>query len=109
MATYLVPSRSQGSFGIAICDRCGRKFFEGDLHSDPNAPGLMVCRADLDVLDPYRIPARKTETAALHVIRPDVPLDNSSQVFMTETTDDFVVTENSGGDDVFIRRGIRAE
>lgn len=109
MSRYLIPSRSRGSFGIAICDRCGRKMFEGDLHSDPNAPGLRVCKDDLDVLDPYRLPARQTESALLHVIRPDVPLDTSSRVFQTEQNTEFLVTESSGGEDVFLRRGIRAE
>lgn len=114
MARYLVPSRSKGSFGIAVCDRCGKKVFETDLHSDPNAPGLMVCGDDLDLLDPYRLPARQTETASLEVYRPDVTLVFTDAVLQTEPSgapgsSAHMVMENSGGDDVFIRRGIRAE
>jgi hypothetical protein len=49
--------------------------FLDELHSDPNSPGLLVCREDLDVLDPYRLPARQTEDITLPFYRPDRPLD----------------------------------
>lgn len=114
MARYLVPSRSKGSFGIAVCDRCGRKVFESELSHDPNAPGLLVCKDDLDVLDPYRLPSRQTESATLPLYRPDVALTFGDYVIQTEPSgapgsSAHMVTETSGGDDVFIRRGIRTE
>jgi hypothetical protein len=46
-----------------------------DLMPDPNSPGLMVCRKDLDELDPYRLPARQTENITLKFTRPDLPLE----------------------------------
>ena len=49
-----------------------------DLHPDPNSPGLRVCKADLDELDPYRLPARETEDITPPFVRPDVPLTFTS-------------------------------
>jgi hypothetical protein len=34
----------------------------------------MVCKDDLDQLDPYRLPARQTERINLDFVRPDLPL-----------------------------------
>ena len=62
------------TLAIGICDRCSCKFPIEELFSDPNTPGLKVCRADLDNYDPYRLPARKTENITLTFVRPDVPL-----------------------------------
>ncbi len=64
----------QPTFGIGICDRCKEKFPLAKLHRDPNAPGLMVCAADLDQYDPYRLPARESENITLPFVRPDEPL-----------------------------------
>ena len=58
----------------ALCDRCRRKFKHSDLSSDPNYPGLMVCRADRDILDPYRLRPRNTEDIVLRFVRPDATL-----------------------------------
>lgn len=74
MPLFLDP-RGKSSFGIALCARCSRKFFIDELYSDPNAPGLKVCKEDLDQLDPYRLPPRQTENITLPFSRPDVPLD----------------------------------
>jgi len=52
--------------------------FLDELHSDPNSPGLMVCKKDLDVLDPYRLPARETEDITLPFYRPDLDLTGRS-------------------------------
>jgi hypothetical protein len=59
MPLYL-DTRGRSTLGIGLCARCSRKFSLDDLHSDPNFPGLMVCVADLDDFDPYRLPARQT-------------------------------------------------
>ena len=74
MPIFLDP-RGHATYGIGICGRCSRKMFLEDLFSDPNSPGLMVCAKDLDVLDPWRLPARQTEQITLPFYRPDLPLD----------------------------------
>ena len=38
----------------------------------------MVCEADWDSLDPYRLPARETEDITPPFVRPDVPLTFTS-------------------------------
>lgn len=73
MSIYLDP-RGKTSYGIGICDRCRRKFSITDLHPDRNTPGLIVCDADNDVFDPWRLPARQSEDITLPYYRPDVPL-----------------------------------
>jgi hypothetical protein len=50
-----------------------------DLYPDPNFPGLRVCKEDLDVLDPWRLPARQTEDIHLPFTRPDRPLTVTTQ------------------------------
>lgn len=71
--------RGKSTFGIGICDRCSRKMSLDDLHTDPNFPGLRVCKDDLDVLDPWRLPARQTEDIHLPFTRPDIPLGLTPQ------------------------------
>jgi hypothetical protein len=67
---FLNPT-GKATYGIAICARCARKFFLEELHSDPNSPGLMVCKDDLDVLDPYRLPPPPEDQITLPFVRPD--------------------------------------
>jgi hypothetical protein len=74
MAIWLDPT-GKSTYGIGICARCSRKFSLDDLYSDPNSPGLKVCRADRDQLDPYRLPPRQTENITLRFARPDTPLE----------------------------------
>ena len=62
------------TLGIGLCARCARKMPLGELQPDPNSPGLMVCEADLDVLDPYRLPPRQPDNITLPFVRPDRPL-----------------------------------
>lgn len=73
-----LDTRGLASLGVGICARCSRKFPIVELSSDPNAPGLMVCDEDKDVLDPYRLPARQTEDITLPFYRPDLPLTDPS-------------------------------
>lgn len=73
MPRFLDPT-GQPTYGIGICDRCSRKMFLSELHPDPNSPGLRVCKDDLDQYDPWRLPARQTETITLPFSRPDTPL-----------------------------------
>ena len=62
-------------FSWALCDRCRRKFKHSELYSDPNYPGLKVCREDLDILDPYRLQPRNTEEITLPFVRADAKLE----------------------------------
>lgn len=73
MSEWLDPTGLK-SYGIALCGRCGQKFFLHELSPDPNVPGLYVCKADRDQFDPYRLPARQTENISLPFTRPDLPL-----------------------------------
>jgi hypothetical protein len=73
MPVFLDPS-GRSTFGIGVCARCWQKFSLEDLFSDPNSPGLKVCKDDLDDYDPYRLPARRTEDVTLRFYRPDEDL-----------------------------------
>lgn len=46
---------------LGICMRCRMKKPRYDLKSDPNSPGLLVCKLCSDELDPYRKPQRQSE------------------------------------------------
>ena len=70
MSRFLNPT-GRPSYGIALCDRCKRKFFISELRPDPDSPGLMVCVEDLDNRDPWKLPPRPTETIVLPFVRPD--------------------------------------
>lgn len=96
MGRYL-DTTGRTTLAIALCGRCSRKFSLDDLYSDPNSPGLMVCRDDLDQLDPYRLPARQPETIALRFARPDTPIGTNPNGMPTEDDNYFLITEN--GDD----------
>jgi hypothetical protein len=67
-----LDTRGLADIAIAICDRCQRKFPHVELVSDPNFPGLRVCKQDQDQFDPYRLAARKTERINIRFPRPDV-------------------------------------
>jgi hypothetical protein len=73
-----LDTRGLPYIGIGICDRCSRKFPISDLIMDGNSPGLRVCRADWDTMDPYRLPAHESENISLPFVRPDVPLTGGS-------------------------------
>lgn len=77
MSVFLNPT-GRSTYGIALCARCSKKFFLDELSADPNFPGLMVCRDDLDQLDPYRLPMRQTEDITLEFVRPDEPLTSGA-------------------------------
>ena len=68
-------TEGKSSLAIGICDRCARKFPIGDLMADPNSPGLRVCSEDRDILDPYRMGAKRIDNIDVSHPRPDVPLD----------------------------------
>jgi hypothetical protein len=89
----------KSTLGIGLCARCSRKFSLTDLFSDPNAPGLMVCKDDLDEYDPYRLAPRAEDFVSLAFVRPDYPLfatDNIFYVFdLTEGYIPFMVVDGS--------------
>lgn len=72
---YFVDTTGQPTLGVGLCGRCSAKLPLIELHNDPNSPGLMVCIDDLDVLDPWRLPARQTEDINLPFVRPDTSID----------------------------------
>lgn len=96
MPLYL-DTRGKIYAAVAICDRCSRKFPLEELMSDPNYPGLRVCKADLDQLDPYRLPARQTERITLPFVRPDTPLTSAPYGVISEDGNTFLINEQ--GDD----------
>lgn len=93
MPVYL-STRGKTTLGIGICGRCSRKFSLDDLHSDPNAPGLMVCDADRDEYDPYRLPARQPDNIVLRFTRPDTPIGTDPAGVITQDGDYFLISEN---------------
>lgn len=72
-----LDTRGNTLISIGICARCSEKFPIGELFSDPNSPGLYVCRDDLDEFDPYRLAARATEDITFPNPRPDVPISGN--------------------------------
>ena len=76
---------SSGKMAIAICDRCRMKRPYQDLGPDGNSPGLRVCSHGCrDPLDPWRLPARKTENITLAHPRPDASLAPDRAYIVTE-------------------------
>lgn len=69
-----LDTRGKATLGIGLCGRCSRKFPLGELSPDPNYPALMVCAADKDDYDPYRLAPRAPDQIVLPFVRPDRPL-----------------------------------
>lgn len=65
-----------------------------ELFSDPNSPGLRVCREDLDELDPYRLPPRQPDNITLPFVRPDLPLNTDPSGLVTEDDNSFLIGSN---------------
>jgi hypothetical protein len=66
-----------------------------ELYPDPNFPGMRVCKEDLDVFDPWRLPARQTENIALRWPRPDVSIATGPNLLDQEgNPNDFVQYDN---------------
>lgn len=71
-----LDTRGNTKIAIGICARCSMKMPYSELVQDGNSPGLWVCEADRDPLDPYRLPARATEDITLEHARPDVNISS---------------------------------
>jgi len=80
---------------VGICGRCSRKFSLDDLYSDPNYPGLKVCKVDVDDYDPYRLPARQPEKISLLFARPDTPIETNPAGLITENGEQFLINEGN--------------
>lgn len=93
MPVYL-STRGKTTLGVGICGRCSRKFSLDDLYSDPNAPGLMVCKDDIDEYDPYRLPARQPDNIVLPFTRPDTPIGTDPAGVITQDDNYFLITED---------------
>jgi hypothetical protein len=91
-----LDTRGRSTLGIGLCARCSRKMSLDELFSDPNSPGLRVCREDLDNLDPYRLPARQPDQITLPFVRPDTPLYSDPDGLVTEDDNSFLISSNNG-------------
>jgi len=89
-----LDTRGRSTLGIAVCARCSRKMSIDELFSDPNSPGLRVCREDLDQLDPYRLPPRQPDNITLPFVRPDLPLNTDPAGLVTEDDNSFLIGSN---------------
>lgn len=88
-----LDTRGLTSVAIAVCDRCKMKRAFVDLGSDPNFPGLRVCNQGCaDQLDPYRLPARKTERINLRFPRPDVSVAVDPNAITTGGDNNYVLS-----------------
>lgn len=102
MSVWL-DTRGKASLAVGICGRCSRKFPIVELMPDPNFPGLMVCEADKDDFDPYRLAPRAPDQITLRFVRPDVPLsggDAEAIIPVDDVLTDDVgdgLTDDSGG------------
>ncbi len=93
-----LDTTGNSTLGIGICARCSIKMPLGELRPDPNYPGLLVCDADRDLYDPYRLPARQTERINLDYVRPDLPLavapPNPVEIVYVTEDDHLMITED---------------
>ena len=78
-------------------ERCSRKMFLSELQPDPNFPGLMVCEADRDQYDPYRLAPRGPDQIVLPFNRPDTPINTHPAGLIQEAGDEFIITEDGEG------------
>ena len=68
-----------------------------ELAPDPNYPGLMVCEADRDDYDPYRLAPRRPDPIVLSFNRPDTPINTHPAGVIQEAGDEFFITEDGDG------------
>jgi hypothetical protein len=81
------------SLAIFICDRCSMKRAMDEQMPDPNFPGLRVCQQGCaDQVDPYRLPARKTERINLRFPRPDVSVAVDPNNLVTDNQGNFIIS-----------------
>lgn len=71
--------------------------FLSELSPDPNYPGLMVCEADKDEYDPYRLAPRAPDKVILPFNRPDTAIPTNPGGIIVESGNEFIVTEDGDG------------
>jgi hypothetical protein len=54
----------------------------------------MVCDADRDEYDPYRLPARQPDNIVLLFSRPDTPIGTNPAGVITQDDNYFLITED---------------
>lgn len=94
MSKFLNPT-GESTYGLALCARCSRKFKLAELSSDPNIPGLMVCDADLDEYDPYRLAPPAPDQLTLPFYRPDTSVATNPSGLLTQDGTQFIVSEDN--------------
>lgn len=98
MPTFL-DTRGLASLAIGICDRCKMKRTFVSLGIDPNFPGLRVCdQGCKDNLDPYRLPARKTERINIRFARPDVSVAVDPDALITGPYQNYEISPENNQD-----------
>jgi hypothetical protein len=81
------------TLSIAVCDRCKMKRAHSVMRNDPNLPGLRVCNEGCaDELDPYRLPARKTERINIRFPRPDLSVAANDDYLLTGGNNEFQIS-----------------
>ena len=102
-------TEGNASIAVFVCDRCRFKRPIIEAMPDPNFPGLKVCQQGCaDQIDPYRLPARKTERIALRYPRPDVSVAVNPSDIVTTGDNQYVLSTqqntntptNDGNNDV---------
>lgn len=94
MSGIFIDPSGQPTYGIGICGRCSRKMVLSALMPDPNSPGLMVCEADRDDYDPYRLAPRKEDQIVLPFVRPDTSINTNPSGVIQEAGNAFFITED---------------
>jgi hypothetical protein len=94
MSGLYLDVSGQPTFGIGICARCSRKMLLSELQPDPNYPNLMVCEADRDDYDPYRLAPRSEDKIILPFNRPDTPINTHPAGLIQEQGNEFIITED---------------
>lgn len=94
MSGLFIDPHGQPTYGLGICARCSRKMVLSALTPDPNSPGLMVCDADRDDYDPYRLAPRKEDQIVLPFVRPDTPVTTNPSGVITQDGTQFIVSED---------------
>lgn len=97
MSGLFLDPTGEPTYGIGICARCSRKFLLAKLKPDPNYPALMVCDADRDEYDPYRLAPRRPDQVVLPFNRPDTPVNTNPAGLIQEAGNQFIITENDDG------------
>ena len=94
-----LDTRGYSDIAIAICDRCRMKRPHAEMSSDNNFPGLKVCAQGCkDQLDPYRLPARKTERITIRFPRPDASVATDPHDLTTGGYGGFVISTEQNVD-----------